>query len=70
MTDAAALYAAKTPPGLFAAKAPSPYASPLGSTNGGATEGYGAISGGLLRPGSIDQTTFLQMLQQPAALPK
>ena len=64
MTDAAALYAAKTPPGLFAAKAPSPYASPLGSTNGGSAEGNGAISGGLLRPGSIDQTTFLQMLQQ------
>jgi hypothetical protein len=64
MTDAAALYTAKTPPGLFAAKAPSPYASPLESTNGGPTEGNGAISGGLLRPGSIDQTTFLQMLQQ------
>jgi hypothetical protein len=58
MTDSAALFAAKTPPGLFAAKAPSPYAS-LGST-----DGNGAISGGLLRPGSIDQTTFLQMLQQ------
>ena len=67
MTDAAALFASKTPPGLFAAKAPSPYASPLGSTNGGATEGNGAISGGLLRPGSIDQTTFLQMLQQQQA---
>ena len=64
MTDTTALFAAKTPPGLFAAKAPSPYASPLGSMNGGATEGNGAISGGLLRPGSIDQTTFLQMLQQ------
>ena len=62
MTDAAALYAAKTPPGLFAAKAPSPYAS--ATTDGGSTEGNGAISGGLLRPGSIDQTTFLQMLQQ------
>jgi len=62
MTDTAALFAAKTPPGLFAAKAPSPYAA--GSTSGGSTEGSGAISGGLLRPGSIDQTTFLQMLQQ------
>ena len=67
MTDTAALFAAKTTPGLFAAKAPSPYASPLGSTNGGVTEGSGAISGGLLRPGSIDQTTFLQMLQQQQA---
>jgi hypothetical protein len=65
MTDTAALFAAKTPPGLFAAKAPSPYAA--GSTNGGTTEGNGAISGGLLRPGSIDQTTFLQMLQQQQA---
>jgi hypothetical protein len=64
MTDTTALFAAKTPPGLFAAKAPSPYASPLGSTDGGPTESSGAISGGLLRPGSIDQTTFLQMLQQ------
>jgi hypothetical protein len=67
MTDAAALFAAKTPPGLFAAKAPSPFASPAGSTHGGPTEGNGAISGGLLRPGSIDQTTFLQMLQQQQA---
>ncbi|MDQ7249105.1 hypothetical protein [Dongia sedimenti] len=58
MTDAAALFTAKTPPGLFAAQAPSGSA-PLGST-----EGSGAISGGLLRPGSIDQATFLQMLQQ------
>jgi hypothetical protein len=66
MTDAAALYTAKTPPGLFAARVPSPFAAsasaeaePLGvpATNP-------AISGGLLRPGSIDQTTFLQMLQQ------
>jgi hypothetical protein len=63
MTDTTALYTAKTPPGLFAAKAPSPYAS-SGATIGGAAEGNGAISGGLLRPGSIDQTTFLQMLQQ------
>jgi hypothetical protein len=58
MTNAAALFTAKTPPGLFAAPAPS-VSAPLGST-----EGRGAISGGLLRPGSIDQTTFLQMLQQ------
>jgi hypothetical protein len=58
MTDAAALFTAKTPPGLFAAQAPSASA-PLGET-----EGSGAISGGLLRPGSIDQATFLQMLQQ------
>jgi hypothetical protein len=58
MTDAAALFTAKTPPGLFAAQAPS-VSAPLGST-----EGSGAISGGLLRPGSIDQATFLQMLQQ------
>ena len=58
MTNAAALFTAKTPPGLFAVQAPSVSAL-LGST-----EGSGAISGGLLRPGSIDQTTFLQMLQQ------
>lgn len=58
MTDAAALFTAKTPPGLFAAQAPS-VSAPLGST-----EGSGAISGGLLRPGSIDQATFLQLLQQ------
>jgi hypothetical protein len=62
MTDTSALYTIKTPPGLFAAKAPSPYGSL--PTDGGQTEGSGAISGGLLRPGSIDQTTFLQMLQQ------
>jgi hypothetical protein len=72
MTDTAALFAAKTPPGLFAAKAPSPFASPVGSTpsgstTGGSTQGNGAISGGLLRPGSIDQTTFLQLLQQQQA---
>lgn len=54
----AALFTAKNPPGLFAAQAPS-VSAPLGST-----EGSGAISGGLLRPGSIDQTTFLRMLQQ------
>jgi hypothetical protein len=58
MTDAAALFTAKNPPGLFAAQAPS-VSAPLGSTGSN-----GAISGGLLRPGSIDQTTFLQMLQQ------
>ena len=58
MTDAAALFTAKTPPGLFAAKEPSPYAT-LGSSGDS-----GAISGGPLRPGSIDQATFLRMLQQ------
>ena len=58
MTDTSALFTAKIPPSLFAVQAPSASA-PLGST-----EGSGAISGGLLRPGSIDQTTFLQMLQQ------
>ncbi len=58
MTDPAALFTAKTPPGLFAAQAPS-LSAPLGSTGGS-----GAISGGLLRPGSIDQATFLQMLRQ------
>jgi hypothetical protein len=58
MTDTAALFTAKTPPGLFAVRAPSTSAL-LGSA-----EGSGAISGGLLRPGSIDQATFLQMLQQ------
>src|SRR4051812_42972977 len=58
MTDPAALFTAKTPPGLFAVQAPS-VSAPLGSA-----EGSGAISGGLLRPGSIDQASFLQMLRQ------
>jgi hypothetical protein len=58
MTDAAALFTAKIPPGLFAAQAPS-LSAPLGPK-----EGSGAISGGLLRPGAIDQATFLEMLQQ------
>lgn len=62
MTDAAALFTAKSPPSLFQAQAPSPFAAsgqPLGQT-----EGNGAISGGELRPGSIDQATFVQMLLQ------
>ena len=58
MTDAAALFTAKTPPGLFATRAPA-VSAPLGSD-----DGSGAISGGKLRPGSIDQATFLQLLQQ------
>jgi hypothetical protein len=58
----APLFTAKTPPGLFAAQAPSPYAGP--SAPMVSAPESGAISGGLLRPGSIDQTTFLQMLQQ------
>jgi hypothetical protein len=61
MTTSAALFNPSTQPGLFA------QAAPLGSTGGavsGSTSGMGAISGGLLRPGSIDQATFQQMLQQ------
>jgi hypothetical protein len=58
MTDATGLFTAKPQPNLFATQAPS-VSAPLGSTGGS-----GAISGGLLRPGSIDQTTFLQLLQQ------
>lgn len=58
----APLFTAKTPPGLFAAQAPSPYAPP--SAPMVSAPESGAISGGLLRPGSIDQTTFLQLLQQ------
>jgi hypothetical protein len=54
----AALFAPQTPSGLFTSPPPS-VSDPLGSTGGS-----GAISGGLLRPGSIDQTTFVQMLQQ------
>jgi hypothetical protein len=54
----AALFAPQTPPGLFTSPPPS-VSAPLGSTGGS-----GAISGGILRPGSIDQTTFVQMLQQ------
>ena len=58
MTNAATLFTPTTPPGLFQTQAPGASA-PLGSP-----EGSGAISGGLLRPGSIDQATFLRMLQQ------
>ncbi len=58
----APLFTAKTPPGFYAAQAPSPYAPQTPSM--GPSPESGAISGGLLRPGSIDQTTFLQMLQQ------
>jgi hypothetical protein len=63
MTNAAALFTAKSPPGLYAAPAPSA-GVPMESVPLGSVGGIGAISGGLLRPGSIDQTTFLQMLQQ------
>ncbi|WP_395015496.1 hypothetical protein [Dongia sp.] len=58
----APLFTAKTPPGFYAAQAPSPYAA--GTPPLGPSPESGAIAGGLLRPGSIDQTTFLQMLQQ------
>src|SRR3954468_14693933 len=54
MTSSAALFNPSTQPGLFAAQA-----APMGSTGGS-----GAISGGLLRPGAIDQATFQQMLMQ------
>lgn len=62
MTTSAALFNPSTQPGLFAAQA-APIGSPSGSA-GGSTGGTGAISGGLLRPGSIDQATFQQMLAQ------
>src|SRR5262245_2347357 len=67
MTSAAALFTAKSPPSLFQAQAPSPFAAANQSSGGqslGQTEGTGAISGGVLRPGSIDQASFVQMLQQ------
>ncbi len=62
MTGTAALFTAKSPPSLFQAQAPSPFAASQQSL--GETGGMGAISGGVLRPGSIDQATFVQMLQQ------
>jgi hypothetical protein len=58
MTSAATLFTPTSPPGLISPVGPSA-PGPLGSTGG-----TGAISGGLLRPGSIDQATFVQMLQQ------
>jgi len=58
MNTSAALFTPQNPPGMILPPAAAP-TSPLGSAGGD-----GAISGGLLRPGSIDQGTFLQMLQQ------
>ena len=58
MNTSATLFSPSTAPSPVAPQA-TPGAAPLGSTGG-----TGAISGGLLRPGSIDQSTFVQMLQQ------
>jgi hypothetical protein len=58
MTMSATLFTAPTVP-VAVTPPVMPHASPLGSAGGS-----GTISGGLLRPGAIDQATFLQMLQQ------
>jgi len=58
MNTSAALFTPTTAPGMILPPAAAP-TSPLGSTGGS-----GAISGGLLRPGAVDQATFQQMLQQ------
>ena len=58
MTTSAALFNPSTTPGLAFSRTAST------DTRLGVTGGNGAISGGLIRPGSIDQTTFLRMLQQ------